>query len=552
MLNFFRKHSQSLLMWLLVAAIGFIFIVQFGPQSRGCRSRTGAPAYVAKVQGSVISEESFRWAWIISRASSIPRDQGKAMRLKEAVLDGLIERELLAQAAEDMGIKVAGDDIDRNILEGTIYYNASVHFPIRMPSGPIPIDFTRDDGSFDYENFKMFVNGQFQMSVQEFEDEQVREVLAYKMRTLIENSVELYPGEVRDEYEKQSNWLKVETATFDPLDYAESYSFTDGEIERWARDNEDLVTDDYKENEFRYKNMEKQVRIRNILIEVQRDSEEEAAEEKRKLAESIYEKASRGENFESLARKHSDDEQTRDEGGDNGYRARGHFEEVVEDAAFGMEPGEVKGPIETEEGFQIIKCEGFREGNVPLEEVRLEIAEHLMKEKKSEKEAKEDAESFLELVKTEDDFEKAAEKLRENKRHGVAGESEEDAFADIPDIRTSSEIGKGDTHIAGIGTSKDLTSELFGIDSGKLLERVAEANGKFHVLKVAERHEGSESEFREKSDIIERRLLGEKKLAIVEQWIDARRKKAEDERAVSIEKAYVQYPGDEIPEETGD
>ena len=576
MLEFFRKHSQSLLMWLLVGTIGFIFIVQFGPQSRGCRSQQDGVTYVAKVRGKVISDEAFRWAWIISHASSVPRDQSKALRLKEAVVNGLIERELLAMAAEDLGIKVTEADIDDNILNGLIYYNASVHSPVRMPSGPIPIDFTKEDGSFDYETFKMFVASQFQMSLPGFKNQQMREVLADRMRKIIENSVQLFPGEARESYEKVATWVKVESATFDPAEFARKITPSQADVKRWAQANEAMIEDHYKKNEFRYKNVEKQVRMRNILIKVPADAADEVMQEKKALADDIAARAAKGEDFAALAKAYSEDEQSRAAGGDNGFKGKGVFEEGVEDAAFGMKAGEVKGPLETLDGFQIVKVEGFREGTIPLDEVRLEIAEQILVETRSSEQARSEAEKFLALVQAGDDFGTAARKIRGEKvaapeaapPPAAAGEEEEGAVeveeeeeaaeAETPGVwqpvvRTSSEIGKDAAHIPGVGPSKQLVTELFALAGPQtLLPRVVEVNGKFHILRVKERHEGSDAEYLAKKDALERELLGEKRLALVEQWIDTQRKKAEKEGAIEIQQVYLKYPGEDTQSESGD
>ncbi|MFH1437413.1 MAG: SurA N-terminal domain-containing protein [Pseudomonadota bacterium] len=557
MLEFLRKHSQSFMMWLLVGAIGFIFVVQFGPQSRGCRQQQGGPAYVAKVHGTVISETAFRWAWIFSRASSIPRDQQKALRLKEAVLNGLIERELLAHAASKLGIVITEDDVDDTILGGTLYYNASVHSPVRMPSGPIPIDFTKEDGSFDYDTFKMMVNGQFQMTLNDFKVQQIKEILADKMRKIVENSVRLYPNEARDEYEKMANWVKVETATFDPFQYARTYKPTESEISSWADANSETVEKYYKDDEYKFKNVEKQVRIRNILVKVGPDADDEEKEEKLQLARDIVDKASGKADFAALAKKHSEDAKTRDAGGDTGFHARGYFEEKLEDVVFGMKPDEVKGPTETDEGYQVVECVGFREGSIPLEEVRMEIAEKLMTEERSKTESAADAGKLLDLLAGGAEFTEAVDSVKE--MMGVQEEPEEEGAdagfkVDIPAVKTSGEIRQNDAHIAGVGTARDLVEEILAMDeNAKYLTRVVDVNGKFHVITIKERHKADDAEFLEQTDSIRRKLLAEKKLALVEQWIDGERKKAEDKKAILIEQMYLKYPGDETEtEETAD
>jgi parvulin-like peptidyl-prolyl isomerase len=419
----------------------------------------------------------------------------------------------------------------------------------------------------------MFVGSQFQMSLPNFKHQQMREVLADRMRKIIENSVQLFPGEARESYEKSATWVKVESATFDPTEFAKDITPTQADVKRWAQANEAMIEDHYKKNEFRYKNVEKQVRLRNILIKVPADAADEVKQEKKALADDVAARAAKGEDFAALAKAYSEDEQSRAAGGDNGFKGKGVFEEVVEDAAFGMKPGEVKGPLETLDGYQILKVEDFREGTIPLDDVRLEIAEQIMVETRSSEQAKSEAEKFLALVKAGDDFGTAARKIRGEEvaapetapGPAAAGEGEEGAVekeeaaeAETPGVwqpvvRTSSEIGKDAAHIPGVGPSKPLVAELFALAGPQtLLPRVVEVNGKFHILRVKERHEGSDAEYLAKKDALERELLGEKRLALVEQWIDTQRKKAEKEGAIEIQQVYLKYPGDDTKSETGD
>lgn len=78
-------------------------------------------------------------------------------------------------------------------------------------------------------------------------------------------------------------------------------------------------------------------------------------------AEEILEEILAGEDFEDLARRHSDDPGSQQLGGDLGWFRRGSgFVKEFEDAAFELRPGQVSIPIETEFGYHLIKVERVR------------------------------------------------------------------------------------------------------------------------------------------------------------------------------------------------
>ena len=64
-----------------------------------------------------------------------------------------------------------------------------------------------------------------------------------------------------------------------------------------------------------------------------------------------------GESFDDLAREVFADEQLRNSGGNIGEFGFDEMDWAFEDAAFSMEPGQISGPVETAQGFSIIRLE---------------------------------------------------------------------------------------------------------------------------------------------------------------------------------------------------
>ncbi|MBI4544637.1 MAG: peptidylprolyl isomerase [Gemmatimonadetes bacterium] len=80
----------------------------------------------------------------------------------------------------------------------------------------------------------------------------------------------------------------------------------------------------------------------------------------RRLAEEILNRLLKGEDFEQLARRYSDDPGTREKGGDLGWFRSGQMVPAFEEVAFAMRPGQISNIVETTFGLHLIKLEKAR------------------------------------------------------------------------------------------------------------------------------------------------------------------------------------------------
>lgn len=105
---------------------------------------------------------------------------------------------------------------------------------------------------------------------------------------------------------------------------------------------------------------------------------ETKSDDARAKAYLISKRAKAGENFENLVKKFSDDTRSKNKGGDIGYLSRGGFPQGIEDEVFNLKEGEISDPIETPNGFHIIKVtQGAK--IPPLEQVKGRIQLDLRK-----------------------------------------------------------------------------------------------------------------------------------------------------------------------------
>ncbi len=95
-----------------------------------------------------------------------------------------------------------------------------------------------------------------------------------------------------------------------------------------------------------------QVHARHILISALHKDSQNAKEK----AEAIYAKIKAGEDFATLAKTESDDQESAKEGGDLKWFGRGTMVPPFEEAVFGLKKaGDIAGPIQTNYGYHIIQ-----------------------------------------------------------------------------------------------------------------------------------------------------------------------------------------------------
>ncbi len=117
--------------------------------------------------------------------------------------------------------------------------------------------------------------------------------------------------------------------------------------------------------------------------------------------------------FATLAKQYSQDPGSAAQGGDLGYFGRGTMAPPFETAVFGMKPGAIQGPVETEFGYHIIKLTDVKAAKGrSLAEVTPQLTQELRKQLAARRFA-ESAESFSNLVyEQSNSLKPAADKLK--------------------------------------------------------------------------------------------------------------------------------------------
>ncbi|MEN8257882.1 MAG: peptidylprolyl isomerase [Thermodesulfobacteriota bacterium] len=119
---------------------------------------------------------------------------------------------------------------------------------------------------------------------------------------------------------------------------------------------------------------EAMVKAQHILIKVDDANNKEQVEAAKKTIMDIKSRLDKGQSFDTLAQKLSDDVGSKMNGGDLGFFGKGSMVPEFEAAAFNTKKGEVSAPIQTKFGWHLIKVTDTKKpGFTPMAEVKEDI-----------------------------------------------------------------------------------------------------------------------------------------------------------------------------------
>ena len=342
---------------------------------------TGEPE-VATVNGQDITEREFlRTVQMESQQRLMQMENPDQSLLDEDqirrdVLDALIREAVLTQDAQSQGLELTDADIDSLITQ--------------MPQFQV-------DGQFNRDRFVATVRN-LGMGVAEFRESMRKNYVVNQIRAAIVQTGVVAPENAAHLLAIQNQTRDFRVLTLDGSSVQDKVDVTEADVQAYYDENRDQfrqpeqvdaayitlsqgalaesieVSEDevrayYEERAEEYAREER--RAAHILVE--------AGDEGQEILATIQQRLEDGESFAVLAEEYSVDTVSAQEGGDLGFAGRGVYDEAFEDALFGLEEGEVSGPVETSFGLHLIKLEEVRRSDVPAfdelrEDLRLELA----------------------------------------------------------------------------------------------------------------------------------------------------------------------------------
>lgn len=527
---------QTIVLIGLVTLLSLVFVLQFGgPQAEGCTS--GGSSYAARVDGETISGGDFAAAYILAGFNRRSPEEQRTQRLWSAVLDGLIERNLLASEARKLGYHVDEQQVmDRLASEETVRLSLGVNSPI--PGGEVPVQVRDEEGRFDPDSARRLIQNYLRRHVGEFTLAQMEEELAERMRQTIRASVTVSDQEVWEGYVRERDSARIKYVHFKAAFYRDNLDPTEADLRAWIADNTEAVDEAYERNERRYTDLDPQVRARHILFEAAEDDEAARAEAQTKAAAALA-RIRGGEDFSAVAEEVSEDTSTARRGGDLGYRPRGRNASEFDDVAFAMEIGAISDVVSTPLGLHIIELVGKREGDVPVDEAKLELSRDLYLDDQSKVLAQAAAVQALEGLSSGVEIDELDAWMGRRERgeaepvvveaveaiEAIEGEEVEpvvvpERAADAPSVTESSSFSRTGRPIAGVDSS-ELVRDVFARSlEDALPEAPIELGNTFVVYRLTEREEATREEFEDGvSDRIREGLLLSKQRESVELFV---------------------------------
>ena len=308
--------------------------------------------------------------------------------LMQRAADQLIQQKALIAEAHRMGFQVTDEELSNELHK----------IPDLFPNGQFV-------GQAVYDSI---IQQSYNMTTQQWEQTVVKpQLLLRKLLAAISGGISVSDKEIAQMYQRENTKVKFDYAVLTLDNISKQIKPTDAELKAFYDKNKQTYTNAIPERRSAryivvdtarlqaqtkvtpdelqsYYNQHKdefrvpdQVMARWIVIKtpppVNGKLDEKAVADARAKADSVLKQVQAGGNFADLARKYSDDEASKGNGGMLGWIQHGQVPEI-DSAFFGLKKGETSGIVRSTMGFNIIHLDDRQDAHVrSLDEVRAQI-----------------------------------------------------------------------------------------------------------------------------------------------------------------------------------
>jgi peptidyl-prolyl cis-trans isomerase D len=387
MLDFIRERAQTWVAWIIVGFISVTFAL-WGVSNY---LSGGGDVPIAEVNGTPISQAQLQSDYLRQRQrleSMLGENYRPEMfseeRMKQQILQELIERELVVNAAGRAGFRI-GDGYLSQTIRG--------------------IQAFQDNGNFSQAAYDRALRMQG-MSPGMFEYQLRRDLVAQQFINGIVDSDFSTSSEQRDYSRLQNQQRRFGYLVVPVSSFAEKATVSEQQIQDYYSANsqrfmvpeqvtiaylelnvadivgkidvtEDELKSRYEAQQLNYRSQE-QRRASHILIAIADDKDQEQIQQAEGKLRELKARVEQGESFAELAKEYSEDPGSAKSGGDLGFFGRAVMDKAFEEAVFNLEKGAMSEPVRTAYGLHLIQLNDIQAGEVKTfdqvkEEIRAEI-----------------------------------------------------------------------------------------------------------------------------------------------------------------------------------
>jgi peptidyl-prolyl cis-trans isomerase D len=502
MLQLMRKKAQSWMIKVIFGVIIVVFVFFYGYRQKSDRRSVIAEVNGTKIADTVlISEYQKAYQNLVRLYQSIYKDAFDErmidqIGLRARILNDIIDDTLMRQEAERLSLQVGPEELQAAVSSNPIF---------------------QVDGKFNQLRFQTVLQAN-QVGVDEFWESEERNRLMTKLTNLIGlGGVDLSDQEILNAYVTENEKINLQFIQFKASDYETSVTVNDSEIEAFYAENSTLfempprvqvqymvfageefvdvveispeeVREEYEINLDDYQ-IPKRVKVSHIFIRRNGEDEDTAEQKARERAEEILERASEGDDFALLARDHSEDPDSVDEGGSIGWVTQGESVPEFAEMALSLEKGEIGPLVESEDGFHIVRVDDVQEERVKgLEEVEAEIRDRLIEAKSRQVAEEETEEAFFATFETKDLTGYAAGKGRA--------------------LKTTAFFSR-DEKLEEVGGNLEFNGHAFSLEEGEVSSPL-KIGGKDYLIKLIKREDSRIPPIEEVKEDVKAAVLREK------------------------------------------
>ncbi len=378
--------------WIAKLIVGLIIVV-FALWGVNSYLQNDAKIFAAVVNGVEITIPEFRFAkqQQTQRMRNMLGEQFDAnltntTEFKSAVLNRLIEEELLVQAATDAGLVIS---------DGLLA--AQIH----------AISDFQEDGKFSQEKYQELLSRQG-LSTQRFELQYRRSLLINQILGGISSSAVVARQNIEQGLRLQGQERKLRYIQVPLARYADKVEVTAEDVNAFYESNKlrfvepeqvklqylelslDALTKGLTASESEIEQLyasekerltiPEQRRARHILIKADEAGSKEDVAKAQKQADEIVKRLRAGEDFAKLAKEFSNDPGSAAEGGDLGLFSKGMMVPEFDDAAFALAKDAISEPVRSSFGFHIIQVTEIQPAKIPdMAEARAQLVEEALR-----------------------------------------------------------------------------------------------------------------------------------------------------------------------------